>query len=474
MTRSYCKWHQVILLGFYSEYPVYLRLLVLLLTGTFTGCAALTNPVKNGLQPEWLPEELLAKPKEIEYPLPLELLGQAPQPVYRLAPNDTLGVWIEGVLSSPTQGPPVYQFQGTLREGPVLGYPVPVRDDGTIDLPLVPPINVQGMTLAETKEAIRKAYTVTTPLIQQGRERIIVNLLRRRHYHVVVLRDELLNFNSPGSETTSILITATQKRGNGHALDLPAGENDVLNALGRSGGTPGLDAYNEVIVEHRSRAMRIPPPGGQLAGTQVIRPQIVRIPLRLAPGEMPAFGPNDVLLDDGDVVYVPQRDVERFYTGGLLPPGEYILPSNYDLDVLEAIAYVRGPLVNGGFGVIGGTASGYAWGSAPGNSAGSLSGRVTPRAFGAPSPTLLTVLRNTPDGGRVCIVVDLKRALCDPSHRLLVKAGDILILQETPCQAITRFFADAYDRFFFLFTWTSTSSSGSALIQSQTTPSGTP
>jgi hypothetical protein len=187
------------------------------------------------------------------------------------------------------------------------------------------------------------------------------------------------------------------------------------------------------------------------------------------------FDPHDVLLDDGDVVYVPQRDRERFHTGGLLPPGEYILPRNYDLDVLQAIAYVRGPLVDGGFGVFGGTASGYAWGSAPGNAGGSLSGRVTPRAFGAPSPTLLTVLRSTPDGGRVCIVINLKRALRDPSQRLLVKAGDMLILQETPSQAVTRFFADAYDRIFYLFQFTTKSgTTGQLLLQNQSVPTGAP
>ena len=39
------------------------------------------------------------------------------------------------------------------------------------------------------------------------------------------------------------------KRGTGYVLNLPAYENDVLNALARTGGLPGLDAENEVRIE---------------------------------------------------------------------------------------------------------------------------------------------------------------------------------------------------------------------------------
>ena len=36
---------------------------------------------------------------------------------------------------------------------PAAGYPVPVRDDGTIVLPQVPPIPVRGLSLAEAEDA---------------------------------------------------------------------------------------------------------------------------------------------------------------------------------------------------------------------------------------------------------------------------------------------------------------------------------
>ena len=403
-------------------------MIVFLLSSGLSGCAALTNPLKDSIQVSWVPEEFLAKPKEARQPIPMSLLSQGKTAEYRLAHGDTLGVWIEGVLSSPNQGPPVYTPTGRTVLGPALGYPIPVQEDGTISLPLVKPISVQGLTLNEADAAIRKTYIVTNKILQPDRERLIVTLLRRRTSHVIVMRDEAQNFDSPGSENSTVILTATQKRGNAHSIDLPVGENDVLNALGRTGGPPGLDAYNELIIEHKNRPAPDPDPDIEKADkAPPLSHQIIRIPLTLLPGEKPPFKPEDVILDDGDIIYVAARDVERFYTGGLLPPGEFVLPRNYDIDVVQAISFVRGPLVNGGFGGSG------------------LTGQITARGIGGPSPSLVSVLRQTPDGGRLNIRVDLERAMCDPKESLLIKAGDIIILQETPAQAFVRYSAELLD-----------------------------
>src|SRR5262249_48798841 len=121
-------------------------------------------------------------------------------------------------------------------------------------------------------------------VLQPGRD-IMITLLRRREYHVIVWRDDAQNFNNPGGENPSLVVATTNKRGNGHALDLPAGENDVLNALGRTGGPPGLDAYNEVIVDHKSRQVARPAGAAGCPEAAEAAPQVVRIPLTLAPGE---------------------------------------------------------------------------------------------------------------------------------------------------------------------------------------------
>jgi hypothetical protein len=64
--------------------------------------------------------------------------------------------------------------------------------------------------------------------------------------------------------------------------------------------------------------------------------------------------------------------------------------------------------------------------------------------LGNPSPSLLSVIRKTPNGGQLNIRVDLNRALRDPRERILVQAGDVLILQETPGEAIARYFSQTF------------------------------
>jgi hypothetical protein len=396
-----------------------------------SGCAALTNPVKNGIPAESAPPEWLAKPRDVLHPLPVSLLGQTPPAVYRLAPGDLLGVWVEGVLGKPDERPPVIQpVRGS--ESPALGYPFPVREDGTVALPEVAPIPVAGRSVAGAEEAIRRAYT-SKGILKPGKEHVVVSLLRKRRYHVVVVRDEAQNFNTTGGDVPAVVIASTQKRGNGHTIDLPAYENDVLNALGRSGGPPGLDDYNAVIVEHKSRAGRRVNPDGTVTVCAGPGHNVIRIPLRVPPGETPPLSQEDVILDSGDVVYLEARDRERFYTGGLLPPGEYVLPRDYDLDVVKAVAFVRGPLINGAFG------------------GSNLSGRLVEPGIGGPSPRLLTVLRKLPDGQQVALEVDLFRAVHDPAANILVQPGDVLILQDTPAQGVARFLANIYDRLTFSF-----------------------
>jgi hypothetical protein len=94
--------------------------------------------------------------------------------------------------------------------------------------------------------------------------------------------------------------------------------------------------------------------------------------------------------------------------------------------VVEAELKGRGPLLNGGL------------------SASNLSGAVIQAGVGNPSPSLLAVLRQTPNGGQVTIRVDLNEAVRDPRENPIVQAGDILILQETPDEAITRYFTQVF------------------------------
>ena len=78
-----------------------------------------------------------------------------------------------------------------------------------------------------------------------------------------------------------------------------------------------------------------------------------------------------------------------------------------------------------------------------------ITGNLLGTGLGNPSPSLVVVLRKTAGGGQIPIKVDLNRALCDPRERILVQPGDLLILQETPCEAFVRYLSLTFRFNFF-------------------------
>ncbi|MBY0526631.1 MAG: polysaccharide biosynthesis/export family protein [Gemmataceae bacterium] len=398
------------------------------LIALLNGCAATTNPVANGIPVELLPPELLGSSREKKKPIPLNALGRLTSDEYRLGPGDVLGVWVEGVLGDantpiPIQSAPLIQARDQLVFPPGAGYPVRVDDNGTLFLPQLPPLMVAKLTVVEAREAIRAAYA-QAGILRAGREKILVSLLYPRRYPIVVMREEASNLTA-GPEG----FTSTSKRGSGHEVHLRGDQNDVLHALALTGGLPGLDACDEIIVQ---RAVDGCPGKPENPAELLPHPPaapIVRIPLHWPPDEPLPFGPQDVLLYPGDVVIIYPRELDVYYTAGLLPAGEHVLPRNVDLDVVEAICRVRGPLVNGAIAV------------------SNLSGQLIQPGIGNPNPALLCVLRKTRHGGQINIRVDLNRALCDPKERIPVQPGDILVLQEMPSDALARYFSQTFLNF---------------------------
>jgi protein involved in polysaccharide export with SLBB domain len=394
--------------------------------------------VANGVPARLLPEELLADSKEGFETIPLTLLMKPPLGEYKLAAGDTLGIYIEGILGDEQTPPPV-----NIPDAPELplsvGYPYPVGYDGTLSLPFIDPVDVAGMTTKEAEEAVVEAYRKAEILRPEDR-RILVTLMRPRYIRVLVIRDDSQQ-RQVSLQTESLLglgTTRTQiggrREGLGLALDLTAYENDVLTALTRTGGLPGLESTQEVIIQRgywdgRSDAMNgnyDQPTEADLAADEKSQRRIIRIPMRTRGGAPVGFRPEDVVLHNGDIVMVRAREPEFYYTGGLLPADEVPLPNDYDLTVVEAILKVRGPLLNSG------------------TNTSNLSGTVIQTGIGNASPSLLAVLRRTPNGGQVNIRVNLNEAVRDPRENILVQAGDILVLQESPDEAITRYVTQVF------------------------------
>jgi hypothetical protein len=206
------------------------------------------------------------------------------------------------------------------------------------------------------------------------------------------------------------------------SIQLDAYRNDVLHALLKSGGLPGKNAKDQVSILRYSSPNMIAP---TMRNSNFLAPisqaeewgswnaaQV--IPLTMSVSTNVYLLPNDAILNDGDILYIESREDEVFYTAGILPAGQHLLPRDYDIDVFEAMSI-----------------AGYSYGS--GSSGGNLVG-ITGVA-----PTQLFVFRKCPDGHQTPIKVDLEKAISDPLERLIVQAGDKLLLRYTPKEEIANF-----------------------------------
>jgi protein involved in polysaccharide export with SLBB domain len=383
------------------------------------GCASVSNPVAQGVPVHRLPPEYLAPPKENLKDVPLTALRQEAPESHLVDKGDVLGLFIEGVVGEKDKPPPVH-LPDEKNPIPATGFPYVVNEEGKLTLPQIPPLLVKGMTITEVRDAIIKAYVEDRSIIQPAKDKngkaikgtaatqILVSLLRPRHERIQVVRQDS-GLSGPAGFGL--------KRGSGATIELRAYENDVLHALTATGGTPGLDAINEVRVQRGSPYNSA---DEKKAG------QVINLPLRVHDGDPIPFKQEDVILKTGDIVFIKARDTEVYYTGGLVQQREFVLPRDYDMTVVTAISLAGGPLVNGGI------------------QNNNLSGNIIASGLGSPSPSAVTVLRKTKEGGQIKILVDLNKALNDPRENIIVQTGDVIILQETLGESITRYFSGTY------------------------------
>ena len=376
-------------------------------------------------------------------PVDAALLRRRPAKNYFLDADDVLGIFIDGILGNRDQTPPVQIPDPDSDLPPSVGYPVPVRADGTISLPLVEPISVRGLTIIQVEALIKSRYLNPDQPILLRESRIMVSLMRKRTVSVYVLRGDESQSASLNRQRSGIVNQRSDQSRRSSRLRLPVGDNDLLNALSQTGGLPGVNARSDVKIyranrpaggtgeyarsggndDHRfSEFPRTSVGGSSYAGNssaygaysnRYSAPRtysangnsITTVATRRRAGENITINPTDARLDDGDVVVIEPRDTEVYYTGGLLGGGEFPLPRDRAMDVLEAIA-----------------TSGQSVGAAGRNGFSIVPQRT---------PTELLILRQRPGQGQLAIRVDVNRALADPSQRIQVQAGDLLILRHS-------------------------------------------
>jgi len=601
------------------------------------GCTAL-HPIR-GVPAAYLPDYLEGPTRDNKRTIDLSLLVRTPPDQYRVAAGDVLSVYVPRVLGGQstevnTVGlePPINNPSAP-EDPPTIGYPIQVRDDNTIALPQIAPLQVGGLTLHEVEQTIRKAYSVDSRILRPDEAMVLVSLQRARIYRVLVVRQEATTTLDAASSPGSLNI-GTSGKGTARTVTLKAYENDVLHALSQGDGVdglPGLNAENVIyIIRRRPREMapaycppshinptpvltpgdtygppimspgpangydvsqqtpfgaiqqvsyeqtqsdsqalsqpasgmtaqpfgnyRGAPPAGssgnrqqlaadyghstkaytqpaqytsgqnfntqgfqphaqqQFAGHQGItqaqytpvdpqptpyhqpspyqqgapyqypqaapfnqplpqglppaptdvsghsfsqsphvipapatsygspggdmswgamlenfdptinNPNIIRIPVRLGPGEQPNITEEQITLHDGDIVFIDSRETEVFYTAGLLGGGQYTLPRDYDLGVLEAVSIAEGRTGGMGSGLnrsIGGVSA--------------LNHDVSNSA------SRLAILRTLPNGKRITIEVDLRKAMRYQEENIRIQPGDILFLQYTFPEAVCAF-----------------------------------
>lgn len=419
----------------YGQWAVVAAILVSM---SLTGCTAIFSPIDT-IPATRVPPQFLAVPQADKVPIDVARLRQTKPEFYTLDADDVLGIFVEGVLGQFEEAPPVQLPPEGSDLPPAIGFPVPVREDGTLSLPLVKPIPVRGLTIQQAEALIQRAYRGGPEPILKEDGRIIVTLMRERTYRVFVVRQD----NSL-SQRGGQFLGLQQRQGvtdrsdlssRGYVLQLPAYKNDVLNALSQTGGLPGVNAKpeirvlrgnrlniakrdNEITEFYRTRDASQFPYG--IIPSVPDESDVIKIPLRLKPGVVPEIRPEDVILRDGDIVYVDTRETDVYYTGGLLGGGEFPLPRDFDLDVLAAVSLAGTTIgVGGNSAFVGGNASNV-------------------------PPTELIVLRRIPGNRQLAIRIDLNDTINDPRQRLLVKAGDTLLLRYKPQEEIINFASNVF------------------------------
>ncbi|WP_235033216.1 polysaccharide biosynthesis/export family protein [Rubripirellula obstinata] len=374
-----------------------------------------------------LPKDLFDCPRETLAPLPFASLGQTKPADHLIGAGDELSVYIYGVFPPTEDETPIVQRAQAINQryypargsqvGSATGLPIRVEADGSIDLPLVGRVNLDGMTVSQAKDKILDEYR-DEDILQEGRERVTVSLLLPRLNRVIVLREDTPN---PAVALNSPQVVDQIHRGSGEVIDLPVYENDVLHAMAATGGLPGTDAAREVYVIRKEAGLtgqfmnagnlQSIVSGGQGDGCA---PGVIRIPLAGCPCEAVPFTEADIIMNDGDVLFIPRRN-EYFIAGGLLPGGRVPLPRDEDVDVIEAIAMATG-------------------------SAGGPLGRdgsvlAIGRVGSMREPTRVLIVRSLPDGRQMTIRADLDRAVYDPNERIRILPNDVVMLQFKPSAA---------------------------------------
>jgi polysaccharide export outer membrane protein len=271
-----------------NSWPIWLLLGALLM-----GCHG-SMPVYRATA---LPASLMAPPRSSWRQADLARLAVTAAPSEQLRPGDLIELTIATGLES---------------ESPV-SYRLRVGEDGHVNVPLVGPVAVAGLTLTQAEQQVRdesiRRGTYVTPNVS-------ALLVRRRSNRITV-------------------AGAVRKPG---TYELPVGANHVLAALAAA---EGITDQAGTWIEVRHPPMAAMTSAGPMthaaswtpSGERLVVIDVTRGPERQA----------DLWLDDGATVVVLPKEKQYIFVNGLVrKPDRYELPDDQDLRLLDALALAGG------------------------------------------------------------------------------------------------------------------------------------
>jgi polysaccharide export outer membrane protein len=211
---------------------------------------------------------------------------------------------------------------------------VNVAPDGTADVPLIGPVGLSGMTPDEASQAIEVA----------ARQR---DVFRTPHVFVRIEEQRKNRIYVSGAVNTQGVV------------EIPRGNSTLLSAILEAGGLTE-DASPDVTIRRPALSQNIPDAlrGNPLrlagSGNSVVlasydegpgeQAETIQVDLVSATQE----GKGGYYLDDGDVVHVKKRPDRKIQVSGLVKsPGDFEMPPNEDLYLVNAVALAGGTSVQG-------------------------------------------------------------------------------------------------------------------------------
>ncbi len=258
-----------------------------------------------------------------------------------------------------------------------------VSDDGAADIPLVGPVQVAGLEPFDASRLVAQAS------VDRG-------IYRRPHV--------ALEIKSKSVNRVTVLGAVAEPG----VHELPRASSDLVKALAKAGG---MSEDAGTIVE----IIRQPPMFATVADAPVDSASPTVHPVAYQPNaQSPQLSPQtqridlasitpgvgDYRLGDRDIVMVRPRDKEMVYVSGLVQkPGQFELPKNQELRLLDAIAM-----------------------------AGGLSSQVADKVL---------IIRHVPHRPEPApIRASLASAKRNGQENLVLGAGDVVSVEQTPVTAV--------------------------------------